>query len=62
MPVETFIQTTPRTVVTYLVKPLHDQITRASTESPVGLIELGHPQVRRSRLLDLTYLGGLKRN
>ena len=32
MPVETFIQTSPRTVVTYLVKPLHDQITRAFRE------------------------------
>ena len=32
MPVETFIQTHPRTVVTYLVKPLHDQITRAFRE------------------------------
>ena len=32
MPVETFIQTNPRTVVTYLVKPLHDQITRAFRE------------------------------
>jgi membrane fusion protein, type I secretion system len=32
MPVEAFIQTNPRTVVTYLVKPLHDQITRAFRE------------------------------
>jgi membrane fusion protein, type I secretion system len=32
MPVEVFIQTNPRTVVTYLVKPLHDQITRAFRE------------------------------
>jgi membrane fusion protein, type I secretion system len=32
MPVETFIQTNPRTVVTYLVKPLHDQIMRAFRE------------------------------
>jgi HlyD family secretion protein len=32
MPVETFIQTNPRTVLTYLVKPLHDQITRAFRE------------------------------
>ena len=32
MPVETFIETNPRTVVTYLVKPLHDQITRAFRE------------------------------
>jgi len=29
MPVEAFIQTTPRTVVSYLVKPLGDQIARA---------------------------------
>jgi HlyD family secretion protein len=29
MPVEAFIQTTPRTVMSYLVKPMHDQITRA---------------------------------
>ena len=32
MPVEAFIQTTPRTVMSYLVKPLHDQITRAFRE------------------------------
>jgi membrane fusion protein, type I secretion system len=32
MPVETFIQTHPRTVATYLVKPLQDQITRAFRE------------------------------
>jgi HlyD family secretion protein len=31
MPVEAFIQTTPRTVVSYLVKPLRDQITKAFT-------------------------------
>jgi HlyD family secretion protein len=30
MPVEAFIQTTPRTVMSYVVKPMHDQITRAS--------------------------------
>jgi HlyD family secretion protein len=29
MPVEAFIQTTPRTVMSYVVKPMHDQITRA---------------------------------
>lgn len=29
MPVEAFLQTTPRTVLSYLVKPLHDQITKA---------------------------------
>ena len=28
MPVEAFIQTTPRTVLSYLVKPMQDQITR----------------------------------
>jgi len=32
MLVEAFIQTNPRTVVIYLVKPLHDQITRAFRE------------------------------
>jgi HlyD family secretion protein len=32
MPVETFIQTAPRTVMSYLVKPMHDQITRAFRE------------------------------
>jgi HlyD family secretion protein len=29
MPVEAFIQTTPHTVMSYLVKPMEDQITRA---------------------------------
>ena len=29
MPVEVFIQTTPRTVASFLVKPLADQIARA---------------------------------
>jgi HlyD family secretion protein len=29
MPVEAFIQTGARTLVTYLVKPLHDQLMRA---------------------------------
>jgi HlyD family secretion protein len=29
MPVEAFVQTTPRTVISYLVKPLGDQIARA---------------------------------
>jgi HlyD family secretion protein len=32
MPVEAFIQTSPRTVMSYLVKPLQDQITRAFRE------------------------------
>ena len=32
MPVEAFIQTQPRTVVSYLVKPLYDQINRAFRE------------------------------
>ena len=32
MPVESFIQTSPRTVMSYLVKPLHDQLTRAFRE------------------------------
>jgi HlyD family secretion protein len=29
MPVEAFLQTTPRTVMSYLVKPMQDQITKA---------------------------------
>jgi HlyD family secretion protein len=32
MPVEAFIKTDDRTVISYLVKPLHDQITRAFRE------------------------------
>jgi HlyD family secretion protein len=32
MPVESFIQTSPRTVVSYLIKPLQDQVTRAFRE------------------------------
>jgi HlyD family secretion protein len=32
MPVESFIQTSPRTVMSYLVKPLRDQIARAFRE------------------------------
>jgi HlyD family secretion protein len=32
MPVEAFIKTGERTVVSYLVKPLRDQITRAVRE------------------------------
>ena len=32
MPVEALIQTSPRTVMSYLVKPLHDQLTRAFRE------------------------------
>jgi HlyD family secretion protein len=32
MPVETLIQTSPRTVMSYLIKPLQDQLTRAFRE------------------------------
>jgi HlyD family secretion protein len=32
MPVETFIQTTPRTVTSYLSRPLRDQMMRAFRE------------------------------
>jgi HlyD family secretion protein len=32
MPVEALMQTSPRTVMSYLVKPLHDQLTRAFRE------------------------------
>lgn len=32
MPVEAFVQTSPRTVMSYLVKPLSDQVTRAFRE------------------------------
>jgi len=32
MPVEAFIQTGERTVVSYLIKPLHDQLMRAFRE------------------------------
>ena len=32
MPVEGLIQTSPRTVMSYLVKPFHDQLTRAFRE------------------------------
>jgi HlyD family secretion protein len=32
MPVETFIQTTPRTVISYLVRPLRDQLLRTFRE------------------------------
>jgi HlyD family secretion protein len=32
MPVETFIQTGERTVLSYLMKPLHDQILKACRE------------------------------
>jgi HlyD family secretion protein len=32
MPVETFVQTSPRTVMSYLVRPLHDQLMRAFRE------------------------------
>jgi HlyD family secretion protein len=33
MPAETFIATTPRTVLTYLVRPIHDQAVRAFREN-----------------------------
>jgi len=32
MPVEAFIQTSPRTVLSYMIRPLHDQLTRAFRE------------------------------
>lgn len=32
MPVEAFVQTSPRTVMSYLVRPLHDQVMRAFRE------------------------------
>ena len=32
MPVETFVQTGERTVMSYLVKPLHDQVMKAFRE------------------------------
>jgi HlyD family secretion protein len=32
MPIEAFVQTTPRTVLSYLVRPLHDQIERSFRE------------------------------
>ena len=32
MPVEALIQTSPRTVMSYLIKPLHDQLARAFRE------------------------------
>jgi HlyD family secretion protein len=32
MPVEAFIQTTPRTMISYLARPIHDQIIRAFRE------------------------------
>ena len=32
MPVEALIQTSPRTVMSYLIKPLHDQLSRAFRE------------------------------
>ena len=32
MPVEAFVQTGPRTVLSYLVKPLHDQVMKAFRE------------------------------
>jgi HlyD family secretion protein len=33
MPVEVFIQTGPRSVLSYLIKPMSDQITRAFREN-----------------------------
>jgi HlyD family secretion protein len=33
MPVEVFLQTGERTVISYLMKPLRDQIARAFTEN-----------------------------
>ena len=32
MPVEAFVQTTPRSVISYLTRPLHDQVARAFRE------------------------------
>ena len=32
MPVEAFVTTTPRTVISYLARPLYDQAKRAFTE------------------------------
>ena len=32
MPVETFVQTGERTVLSYLIKPLHDQVMRSFRE------------------------------
>ena len=32
MPVEAFIQTTPRTMISYLVRPIHDQVIKAFRE------------------------------
>jgi HlyD family secretion protein len=32
MPVDAFIQTTPRTMISYLVRPIHDQVIRAFRE------------------------------
>ena len=32
MPVEAFLQTTPRTVLSYILKPVHDQAMRALRE------------------------------
>jgi HlyD family secretion protein len=33
MPVESFLQTSPRTVMSYLIKPLRDQVMRAFREN-----------------------------
>jgi HlyD family secretion protein len=32
MPVDAFVQTTPRTVITYLIRPFHDQLARTFRE------------------------------
>ena len=32
MPVEAFIQTTPRTMISYLIRPIHDQVMKAFRE------------------------------
>jgi HlyD family secretion protein len=32
MPVEVFVQTSPRTIVSYVVRPFHDQLMRAFRE------------------------------
>jgi HlyD family secretion protein len=32
MPAEAFVQTHPRTVMTYLTRPLHDQLARTFRE------------------------------
>jgi HlyD family secretion protein len=32
MPVEVFVQTSPRTALSYLIRPIHDQVARAFKE------------------------------